>query len=470
MTVLAGKTLRLFVWWLVIFAALGGALPAAVFADDPPPVELSYYAAVESFKVIANGRDIAVPVGRALRQDYTFAGNNANTLGAELRVRARGQQELRAQITFDGRDAADVAVTREGDVHIFRALRSVPPFRRVVVGYFVEVKPRIATVGERTSVIDGDGGLDVYNSGKVIAAFQDRVASGALRNTDCAEAIRAYFVGRPVQRFARWTAAQVALNLLDLGMAYFGGAFISEAIERAVESRWVINTWRNWVAKKLAEILAGTAYNFAKDIIGGLIQNGQFMLSEVPGSAFKSFVNGCFGTIIDGLGDWQGTMPKFIASKVADVETEAAFAAWRHAAGGEGPPPVSPEGEAVVDSLREGLTDAESELRRRGLTADYLRFMSDDANVTVRGQEYRIRVLGAQWLVNGEGSLLILCDRVPKDPNHRCGFIVTFRAGRNGVMNIPDGSAGIRPFTPVEGESHDAEALARELTAAQGGR
>lgn len=450
---------------LVLFCCL--LFPPAVAAEEEelPPVELPYTCAVESFRVLANGEPVPVPAGQTRRRDYTFAGRASNTVEAILTVRSRGAQEVRGQITFDGHDAPDVTMTRQGEQYVFRAVRTVPPFTRLNIGYFVEAKPRVLRVRPGDGAFDDDGGLTLWTSGTLLAIFREQVAHGRVRRGHCEQAVEAYLKGRPVDRFARWTAAQIAVNLADLAFAYFTGGFVGEAVDQAVKSRWVISTWKRWVAKKMAEIAAGTAFNFTKDVLSNLIQHGEFVVGDVPAGIFRNFVNGCFGAMVSELGEWEGTMPNFVAGKVADLETAAAFAAWRDIAGEEAPA-AGPDGERVIRRLEQGVTEAEDDLRRRGLTGEYIRFMRDEMTVTVDGHEHRVRVLGAQWLVNGQGALLFVCGE--GDPMLHKGYLVPFNGGRNGTISL--GRAGITEFTPASGNTHNAELLARELRAAAGRR
>lgn len=441
---------------------------AVTRADELPPVELPHTASVVSFRVWANGIEVPLRFDADAPVAHIRAGRGSNTIRAELRVRARGHGRLGVAITFDGEDVGHVAADPRGENHTFTATKTVGPNDPVAVGYLLEVQPRMLRGAQEGAAFDAAGGLSSFQSGVILVALDDAFANGGLSRAGyCDEAVASYLRRRPIERWARWTAAQVATNLVDLAFAYFGGGFIHEAIENAIEARWVVATWKRWLATKLAQISAGAAYDFAKSMLGSLIEFGELIPRDVPREIMKAFVNGAFGSALSGMAEWEGTWANFVAQKATDALTVGSFAAWE-AAAGERDQPRTPEGEALADALRQGAQEKDAELRRRGLTSEYFRMMKDETVLTSQGKEHRIRVLGAQWLVTGEGAILILCDPVPENDAERRGYLIRFTTTRDGRLRIPPttrgGTAnGITEFRPVRGQDHSAELLAREI-------
>lgn len=452
------------------FVVVLGVLALAVVSGDVRaetlrPVEAPYMVRVESFRVLANGEEIVPPLGRDRVADYVFAGHGSNTLEAVLVVAHDGLDRISAQITFDG---AARPVTREDGAGrtTFRASTTVGPNRKVKIGFRVSVKPRVVTPNPDDSPFDPEIGLTLAGANGLRQLIRDHNsdAFGVPRQgCSCCEAMEKYFTARWVNRFFRKVGVNVATNLVDLALAYLGGGPIAEATKGFWEARAGASALRRWMREYIVQAIEGAIWNFFKAVLTEIITNGRFIMADVPREIGKDFINGFIGAGVgEGgkalIGDLKRTMPNFIYGKIGDAMTDGVY----DAAGAQPHSEFQRQAEALSQKAQDAAAEAQAEMERRGLSADYFKSYTDDYEMTVQGRRHRIRVYGVQWLVTGRGSILMICDPLPAGSAQRKGYLIRFQGSAGGLRGIGAGN-GVTEFNPTTGQTYDPEALTREV-------
>ncbi len=448
---------------LAVLATVMGHPPAQ--ADTLRPVEAPYMVRVESFRVLANGDEVVPPLGRDRFVDYVFGGYPSNTLQAVLVVAHDGLERVSAQITFDG---AATPVSREDGVGrtTFRAQITVGPNRKVKVGYRVNVKPRVVTPNPDDSPFDPEIGLTLSGANglrQLIHDHQSSTATSSRPGCSCCEAMEKYFTARWVGRFFRKVGVNVATNLVDLALATMGGGPIADATKHLWEARAGASALRRWLREYIVQAIEGAIWNFFKAVLTEIITNGRFIMADVPREIGKDFINGFIGAGVgEGgkalIGDLKRTMPNFLYGKIGDAVTDGVY----DAAGAQPHPEFQRQAEALSQKVQDAAAEAQAEMERRGLSADYFKAYTDDYEMTVQGRRHRIRVYGVQWLVTGRGSILMICDPLPAGSGQRKGYLIRFQGSAGGLRGIGGGN-GVTEFNPTTGQTYDPEALTREV-------
>lgn len=437
----------------IVLLLLVGCWPAGfVRADDPPgTVEQAPRVAITAITLSSGDITHRFDGASLPRGTLHFAATGdsaAVALTATLTVQEVEDLRLSAQLGPE-RIPLEPTAKDEAGWH-YQATWRIATGDPQQLRLFAEYRPKVLPLPGASMSTD-DGKLDLTLSAKIAADEALRAGEG------CRGAAHSYFGGNRILGvlvdMAQFGAVVVVDVTLDVLSIYLGGKWAKDAAEgAAITARYVMVE----IGKRF---VVNAANSLTQSVVNSFIQ-GTPWLKHWKQNSFNAFVSGVFGGLfgqkltqanlawLRWLGEGDEVAMKAIAAFIAEEANQR---------------PGSALSASLLGSLWEKLGESyRAEADRFGLTPRFFVMLADDKSIF----DHRIQVAGLQWLVTGEGALLVSCTP-PGAQSPAANWLVRFRSTGSGVSNVqvlPQPVGDGRTLPVDEGASQaELEKLGRDL-------
>ncbi len=430
--------------WMVL-VIIGLLCVGRVYADTPAVVEKAPQVTLERITLEGSGITHEILPGRSkIGGPFNFPTTlSSASITFNAWVRVKDVEDFRLSVSL-GRARRELApLSTEGDLLRFWANWTIPVGRVQRLQLFGDFKPLVEPI-RGSSVLTEDGKLDLGLSAGIGADENLRAGSG------CEGAVHSYFVGRraigALVDMAQFGAVVVVDVSLDILSVYIGGKWAREAAEGATRAGW------RFIAQEVGKrFLVSAANSLTQSVLNSFIKGTPWLkywdrnvmsafVSGVMGGAFQARVGKSYEQWLGWLNGGAVGPELRAAAALAAKETMRVGTAGGNAALGQ------------LGTVWERMTVEYRQIADRlGISPRYFVLIRDETVI----RDHKVQVAGLQWLVTGEGSLLVSCTP-PGQSRPAANYLVRFRMTGGRVSNIQ-----VSPQRVARDVSHDAGEMAK---------